>query len=147
MIGNITNRLFSDKEKHPLIWAVLTIIILLVIILLLCRSCSDNKPQENARETLPEIVINGNDDGYEEDNNGGIQVDTTNGLIMNAGTKSQDLALGNPNDNNCVMIIPIYLADKSRLYKSDYIYPNEYIGQVNIDKVLKQGTYKNPLLV
>lgn len=147
MIGNITNRFFSDKEKCPLIWAVLIIIVLIVLVLLLCHSCGNDNTTENRPKDLPEVVVNGDDDGYTEDNHNGIQIDTTTGLIMRADTKAQEFELGNPKNNECAMIISIYLADGTKLYQSDYIYPGGCIGQVNINRVLRRGTYKNAILV
>jgi len=65
---------------------------------------------------------------------------------MQSGTLDQDVYLYNPTENQCNFVISLYLSDGTLLYKSEMLRPGESIENININKKLNAGLYRNVIL-
>lgn len=63
-------------------------------------------------------------------------------MTMKAGTKEQEVNIGNPADNNCYFIITLKLEDGTELFKSDYLKPGEGLKNITLNQTLKSGQYQ-----
>ena len=63
-------------------------------------------------------------------------------MTMKAGTKEQEVNIGNPSDNNCYFIITLKLEDGTELFKSDYLKPGEGLKDITLNQTLKNGQYQ-----
>lgn len=135
--------IFSKIKKHPLVW-VLTFLCVIVGVVLLFHSCRSGETIN--RSTLPDVIINGDDDGYTGEDDG-VAINATNGIILKSGTKKQHISLDNPKQNDCEMTITIYLSDGTEVFKSDYLQPGESVGDADINVVLKSGKYRNAMIL
>lgn len=70
-----------------------------------------------------------------------IQVPGFDKLRFSSGTRSQDVALYNPDGNTCYFVITLSLPDGSEFYRSSMIKPGERIDRIDITKDIAVGTY------
>lgn len=72
----------------------------------------------------------------------GIAIPGYKSITLKAGTKSQEVALINPAQNNCYFVITLSLSDGTKLFTSKMIPPGKGIYHVDLTQTLKAGTYE-----
>lgn len=140
----ITNVFKSLRDKGVFMWIV--VIFLIIIIGIGFSKCgSDTAPKKDIE--LPNVVVNGDDDGHTNDSVKSVDINATTGLVFDAGTKLQNIPITNPENNKCAMVCSIYLADGDAIFSSKKLEPGEEIGQVTINTILRKGLYKDASIV
>lgn len=133
-----------------MVYILLLLIIVIILILLLFKCCSSNRgteppPSDNTRtsepnKTLDFIPAEGNENGI-------ITIPGYAGIIFQHGTLNQNTDLHNPETNNCLFVISLYLSDDTLIFKSDYVKPGETLSEITLLQTLEKGIYKNCKLV
>ena len=132
-----------------MVYILLLLIIVIILMLLLFKCCSSNRGTEpppsdttstTENKTLDFIPAEGNENGI-------ITIPGYAGLIFQHGTLNQNTDLHNPEKNNCLFVISLYLSDDTLIYKSDYIKPGETLDEITLLQALERGIYKNCKLV
>lgn len=131
-------------DKLLLLVALIVVVVGIVIGLLIKDDTSGDAGSNPA--TLPELSIGGDLD-FEERQNGGISIPTSQEYNIIHGTTEQEIPLSNPSTNTCDFIISIYLSDGSKLYTSDRVCPGDSVTSVQFSQPLKSGVYRNVVVV
>lgn len=66
---------------------------------------------------------------------------------MKSGQLEQKVDFYNPDENNCLFLISLYLSDDTLIWQSDLIRPSEHITQITLKQKLQRGLYRNCRLV
>ena len=69
------------------------------------------------------------------------------GIYLAAGTNQQKVDFYNPESNNCLFKISLYLSNDYLLFESDLLKPGERLNDITINLKLEKGIYKNCVLV
>lgn len=150
LYGGEYNKMIFRKLRNNLDIRVVTFVVSLILVTILAVwACGGFKESEEsvASRTLPDIHF-GVDTGFvprEED--AGIKIPATTGLRLKAGQFNQKINLSNPEENDCVLIVSLYLADGTLVYKSQAMYPGDSITEAYIPCNFRKGVFKNALLV
>lgn len=126
-------------------WVVLTVSIILILALLLClRQCKNDMPA-SPRETEPSKTLDFTPvEGKTEDS---ISIPGTNGIYLKPNQLQQTVNFYNPEKNNCLFVISLYLSDDTLIFQSEYIRPGDQLKEITLRTELQQGIYKNCRLV
>jgi len=146
MKGNITKSFCQSSKSRVVIIAVAIVFIILAIAAVFLLK-GNNDAGGGYRPTLPEIQLNGDDGFVENTAQQGIELPATNGLVFDGGTTTQSVNFYNPEKNQCVVTVALYLADGTLLYESDYLRPSDIVQTIEISRELKVGLYKGALMV
>lgn len=127
---------------------ILYIILPIVIFALLwCfRSCGSADPlpdvpaETEPKKTLDFMPVDGN-----TENN--ITIPGVTGIYMEPNQTEQTVSFYNPEKNNCLFVISLYLSDGTLIFQSEHISPGEQLTDIALLTQLEQGIYKKCLLV
>lgn len=125
---------------------IVVVLILTVIILLLClQQCGNDSPAPPA-ETEPNKILDFTPmEGKEEENS--ITIPGTNGIFLKPNQLNQQVNFYNPEKNNCLFVISLYLSDDTLIFQSDYIRPGDQLTEITLLTELQKGIYQNCRLV
>lgn len=129
----------ATKMKRNIIFIIISVVIIISIILLL-KSCNDTNHTINS--TVP-TETNSLDFLSFGNNTNKISIPGMDGINLKSGQLNQIVDFYNPDNNNCLFKIQLYLSDNSLIWESNYIEPAEHITNITLKKALKKGTYKN----
>ncbi len=139
----------TPERKRKTVIYILLLIIIVIILLLLLFKCSSNRGTEpppsdststTENKTLDFIPAEGN-------GNGKITIPGITGIYLKPGVINQTVDFYNPEKNNCLFKISVYLSNDCLLYQSDYIKPGEHLTNINLNVKLEKGIYQNCLLL
>lgn len=153
MKGNISNLILSNgTRKHSLLRIlalVFAVAIIIVAIVFMLRGCvSDNEASGSYRAPLPEKIFEDTDNGFiSGDIGNGISIPATTGIVLVGGEYTQSLVLRNPEANDCVFVISLYLSDGTLLFKSEPLRPSDSIAEIVLNSTLSVGTYQNAVFI
>lgn len=135
----------SLEKKKKYIYALILLVAMVIIVVLLMRSCQCNNNQT--------VDITSSTESNELDftpydrMNDTITIPGIDGLNLKSGQLQQQVDFYNPQKNKCYFKISLYLSDGTMIWQSDYIAPSEKISEINLNKKLHKGLYKNCQLV
>lgn len=132
-----------------MVYILLLLIIVIILMLLLFKCCSSNRVTEPPPSDTTSTTENKTLDFIpaEGKGNGTITIPGYAGIIFQHGTLNQKTDLHNPEKNNCLFVISLYLSNDTLIYKSDHIKPGETLDEITLLQTLEQGIYKNCKLV
>lgn len=124
---------------------IIAMCIILVFALLLClRQCGNSTPAPPiATEPNKTLDFTPMDDKGENS----ITIPGTNGIVLKPNQLEQTVNFYNPEKNNCLFVISLYLSDDTLIYQSDYIRPGAQLTEITLLTKLQKGIYKNCRLV
>lgn len=126
-------------------WIILALCIIPVFALLLClRQCENDiptPPLETEPRKTPDFTPM---EGKAENS---ISIPGTNGIYLKPNQLEQTVNFYNPEKNNCLFVISLYLSDDTLIYQSEYIRPGDQLTEITLRTELQQGIYKNCRLV
>lgn len=122
----------TTKKRKLNMWSLAVGLLMVMALAVLLFSCGGPKEPElpDVKETIapekenPSIAI----PGYEY-------------LSLAAGTKTQSIALNNPETNTCYFLISLRLEDGTELWQSEYLAPGEVSEVMELNQKLEPGTY------
>lgn len=124
----------------------ITLVIVIMVLLWCFRSCgnSDTLPEVPV-ETEPKKTLDFSPvDGNTENN---ITIPGVTGICMEPNQTEQTVHFYNPEKNNCLFVISLYLSDGTLIFQSKYISPGEQLTDIALLTQLEQGIYKNCCLL
>ena len=123
------------------------ILVIVIIALLLCfRSCRNpdtlpDVPEETEpKKTLDFTPVDGNTDDT-------ITIPGVTGICMEPNQTEQTVHFYNPEKNNCLFVISLFLSDGTLIFQSEHIHPGEQLTDIALLTQLEQGIYKNCCLL
>lgn len=126
-------------------WIILVVCIILILALLLCLRQCKNDMTTPPRETEPSKTLDFTPvEGKTEDS---ISIPGTNGIYLKPNQLQQTVNFYNPEKNNCLFVISLYLSDDTLIFQSEYIRPGDQLTEITLRTELQQGIYKNCRLV
>lgn len=130
------------KKKCGILLLILSIVCLLGgslwIILHNIGTLPTVEPKNKVIETTPQL-----DFEPHSTESRGIEIPATNGLVLKAGQKRQEVNFYNPESNKCCFKISLYLSNGELIYQSGLIAPDENITQIELKQELQSGVYRN----
>lgn len=137
-----------NKLKKTCLPYLLTAIIIIISVIIFI-TCS-----RNIRSNNPSIPIDENVDdwtGNKEtnqvtDNVESIKIPGFNSMNLKADSKSQNVNLHNPKENNCYFKLSILLLDGTKLWESNLIEPGKALYKIDLEEPLSAGEYKDSIL-
>ena len=81
-----------------------------------------------------------------EKNDGIISIPGYETLRLKANSVEQEIALKNPEQNDCYFVISLYLEDGTELYRSHLVEPGDNTGILMLNNPLPEGIYRNAVL-
>jgi len=138
----------KERKREKMIIMILLLVILIILVLLLFKCCSHREPPPSdstntttsENKTLDFIPAEG-------EGNGNITIPGITGIYLKPGVINQTVDFYNPEKNNCLFKISVYLSNDCLLYQSDYIKPGEHLTNINLNVKLEKGIYQNCLLL
>lgn len=123
---------------------IIVVCIILVFALLLClRHCENDMPalpiETEPNKTLDFTPVEGKDNS--------ITIPGTNGIFLKPNQLNQQVNFYNPEKNNALFVISLYLSDDTLIYQSDYIRPGDQLTEITLLIELQKGIYHNCRLV
>lgn len=119
-------------------------IVLILVFLLSLRQCGNDTPTPPV-ETEPQKTLDFTPMEGKTENS--ISIPGTNGIFLKPNQLEQTVNFYNPEKNNCLFVISLYLSDDTLIFQSDYIRPGDQLTQITLLTELQQGIYKNCRLV
>lgn len=119
-------------------------IVLVLALLLSLRQCGNDTPI-SPLETAPKKTLDFTPMEGKTENS--ISIPGTNGIFLKPNQLEQTVNFYNPEKNNCLFVISLYLSDDTLIFQSDYIRPGDQLTQITLLTELQQGIYKNCRLV
>ena len=121
----------SDKKKLPTWPSILVLLVIVISLLTLTFNKETDMPLPPlVQETIPP-----------EKENPSIAIPGYEYLSLAAGTKTQSIALNNPETNTCYFLISLRLEDGTELWQSEYLAPGEVSEVMELNQKLEPGTY------
>ena len=135
-----------EKKKK----CFLIIVLLFLLVVLLLRSCDKNS--DTIKELLPfdELAqewVGKQDLPNGAENGGRIQVPGFSTLVFNADQKSQKVNFYNPEENNCLFLMTLYVDEGREVWKSGYVQPGRGYYDIELNETLEKGEYNNAYLL
>lgn len=126
-------------------WIALAVCIILILALLLClRQCENDMPalplEPQPSKTLDFTPMEGKTENS-------ISIPGTNGIYLKPNQLQQTVNFYNPEKNNCLFVISLYLSDDTLIFQSEHIRPGDQLTEITLLTKLQQGIYKNCRLV
>lgn len=134
----------QNAKIKQIIFIAVTALIIILILMLFLRSCQCGKPPPNINETTESKTL---DFTSNNESNTSIIIPGVNGINMKSGQLEQKVDFYNPDENNCLFLISLYLSDDTLIWQSDLIRPSEHITQITLKQKLQRGLYRNCRLV
>jgi len=134
----------QNARIKQIIFIAVTALIIILILMLFLRSCQCGKPPPNINETTESKTL---DFTSNNESNTSIIIPGVNGINMKSGQLEQKVDFYNPDENNCLFLITLYLSDDTLIWQSDLIRPSEHITQITLKQKLQRGLYRNCRLV
>ncbi len=134
----------QNAKIKQIIFIAVTALIIILILMLFLRSYQCGKPPPNINEPTESKTL---DFTSNNESNTSIIIPGVNGINMKSGQLEQKVDFYNPDENNCLFLISIYLSDDTLIWQSDLIRPSEHITQITLKQKLQRGLYRNCRLV
>ena len=125
---------------------ILLLVILIILVLLLFKCCSHKEPPPSD-STSTTTSENKTLDFIPAEGEERITIPGYKGIYLAAGTNQQKVDFYNPESNNCLFKISLYLSNDYLLFESDLLKPGERLNDITINLKLEKGIYKNCVLV
>lgn len=132
-----------NSYKKRIITVVCIFAVMLLLLFVILKSCDSNPSSNEPKEEVKTLDFIPADDSTDER----ITIPGVSGLYLKCGQLNQTVDFYNPNKNNCLFKISLYLSDETLLFESDYIKPGEHLNDITISEPLKQGVYQNCILL
>lgn len=133
------------EKKKKYIIAFILLFVVVIMLVWLFYSCQSHKTNLTADTTTTESKsLDFTPYNNTEDT---ITIPGIDGFNLKAGQLQQQVDFYNPQKNKCYFKISLYLSDGTMIWQSDYIAPSEKISEINLNKKLHKGLYKNCQLV
>lgn len=132
-----------NSYKKRIITVVYIFAVMLLLLLVLLKSCDSHPSSNESKEEVKTLDFIPADDSTDER----ITIPGISGLYLKCGQLNQTVDFYNPDKNNCLFQIALYLSDDTLLFESDYIKPGEHLNDIAISEPLKQGVYQNCTLL
>ena len=150
LYGGEYNKMIFQKLRKGLDVRVVTFVVSLIFAtVLVIWACGGFRESEEsiAKRTLPDIHFGVETGFIPREPDTGIKIPATTGITLKAGQLDQKINLSNPEENDCVIVVSIYLADGTLIYKSQIMRPGDSITDAHIQCIFRNGVFKNALLV
>lgn len=134
----------QNAKIKQIIFITVTALIIILILILFLRSCQCGKPPPNINEPTESKTL---DFTSNNESNTSIIIPGVNGINIKSGQLEQKVDFYNPDENNCLFLISLYLSDDTLIWQSDLIRPSEHITQITLKQKLQRGLYRNCRLV
>ena len=125
---------------------ILLLVILIILVLLLFKCCSHKEPPPS-HSTSTTTSENKTLDFIPAEGEERITIPGYKGIYLAAGTNQQKVDFYNPESNNCLFKISLYLSNDYLLFESDLLKPGERLNDITINLKLEKCIYKNCVLV
>lgn len=136
----------KERKREKMIIMILLLVILIILILLLFKCCSNRgitPPPSDSTSTTENKTL----DFIPAEGEERITIPGYKGIYLAAGTNQQKVDFYNPESNNCLFKISLYLSNDYLLFESDLLKPGERLNDITINLKLEKGIYKNCVLV
>lgn len=120
------------KKRRPAVWPFVLALLLIAALAVLLFSCGG--PKEPEPPVVKETIA-------PEEENPSIAIPGYEYLSLAAGTKTQSIALNNPETNTCYFLISLRLEDGTELWQSEYLAPGQVSKAMELNEKLEPGTY------
>ena len=132
------------KKKYIIIISAIVCVLLLLSGFLIFRSCDKDEPNT---PSLPQdsnaADWNGNQniDNYYGENAPGIAIPGFDSLMLVANQTHQKVNFHNPEKNDCLFLIGLYINDKLMWESNGYIAPGKGYYNIELTEELPEGNY------
>ncbi len=138
---------YTSAKKRNIVQLILffaIVVLIFIIIWLFCRPCPEcGYTPFNVDETKENI---GQVSSAETLKTNSIAIPGYSLIELKADAYEQDIALSNPENNNCYFKISLLLEDGTLLWESKLIKPGETSGKIKLKTCLKAGEYEKAVL-
>lgn len=132
------------KKRYVIVISVILFLLLLLSGILLFRSCSDDAENPSSLphdSNASDWNGNQNINNYYGENAPGIAIPGFDSLILVANQTHQNVNFHNPEKNDCLFLIGLYINDKLVWESNGYIAPGKGYYNIELTEELPEGNY------